>query len=76
MRSSHLLLVALIFSTHLAASGAPDPPAANTLAKLPVREVTAFKDGHAFVLHEGSLPTDASGNVVMDYLPKGFAVVS
>ena len=28
-----------------------------------------FKDGHAFVAHEGEMPTDEHGNVVMDYLP-------
>jgi hypothetical protein len=45
------------------------PPASNTLSKLPVREVTVFKDGHAFVLHEGSLPVDAKGELVLDNLP-------
>lgn len=49
------------------AAQAPAPLAA--LARMPVKEVTVFKDGHAFVLHEGSLPTDAAGNVLMDYLP-------
>ena len=49
------------------AAQAPAPLAA--LARMPVKEVTVFKDGHAFVLHEGALPTDAAGNVVMDYLP-------
>lgn len=39
------------------------------LAKMPVKEITVFKDGHAFVLHAGRMPTDASGNVLMDYLP-------
>ncbi len=41
----------------------------SALAKMPVREITVFKDGHAFMLHEGRMPTDASGNVQMDYLP-------
>ena len=41
----------------------------SALAKLPVREITVFKDGHAFVLHSGKMPTDAAGNVLMDYLP-------
>jgi len=41
----------------------------SALAKLPVREVTVFKDGHAFVQHQGALPTDANGDVLMDYLP-------
>ena len=39
------------------------------IANMPVKEVTVFKDGHAFVLHEGQMPTDADGNVVLDYLP-------
>jgi hypothetical protein len=39
------------------------------LAKLPVREVTVFKDGHAFVLHEGKAATNDDGDVVLDYLP-------
>ncbi len=47
----------------------PTPPVSGTLSKLPVREVTVFKDGHAFVLHEGSLPVDAAGELVLDNLP-------
>jgi hypothetical protein len=39
------------------------------LAKMPVKEVTIFKDGHAFVLHEGQVPTDEQGSVHLDYLP-------
>ena len=50
-----------------AARAAREGPSA--LARMPVREVTVFKDGHAFVLHSGKLPTDADGNVAMDYLP-------
>ncbi|MCG3148025.1 MAG: hypothetical protein PCFJNLEI_01467 [Verrucomicrobiae bacterium] len=46
-----------------------DAPALSALARMPVREVTVFKDGHAFVSHQGKLPTDAAGNVLMDYLP-------
>jgi len=41
----------------------------SALTKLPVREITMFKDGHAFVLHSGKMSTDVSGNVLMDYLP-------
>src|SRR5437660_20086 len=40
-----------------------------TFAQLPIKELTVFKDGHAFVAHEGRLPTDDQGNVKMDYLP-------
>ncbi len=38
-------------------------------SKLPVKEVTVFKDGHAYVLHEGTVQTNASGDVVLDELP-------
>jgi hypothetical protein len=40
------------------------------LARMPVKEITVFKDGHAFVLHQGAMPVDAAGNVVLDYLPQ------
>src|SRR4051812_20604116 len=40
------------------------------LASLPVKEITVFKDGHAFVVHGGSMSTDAAGNVVLDDLPQ------
>src|SRR5216117_409187 len=42
---------------------------AEALARMPVKEITVFKDGHAFVLHEGTMPVDSAGNVQMDYLP-------
>ena len=41
-----------------------------TLASMPVKEITIFKDGHAFVLHEGKMPADTDGNVTIDYLPR------
>src|SRR5438477_12879917 len=41
----------------------------SALGKMPVKEITVFKDGHVFVAHEGSMPIDANGNVLMDYLP-------
>ncbi len=41
----------------------------STFSKLPIKEVTVFKDGHAFVAHEGAMNTDENGNVLMDYLP-------
>ncbi|MEI8316271.1 MAG: hypothetical protein WCG79_12590 [Verrucomicrobiota bacterium] len=60
-----------IMALSLAGNVALAEPAAplSALAKLPVREITVFKDGHAFVLHSGKMPTDAVGNVLMDYLP-------
>lgn len=36
---------------------------------MPVCEVTVFKDGHAFVLHEGTLPVSPDGSVALDGLP-------
>jgi len=65
MRLSVTALLVLAASVVLA----QQPGASGALAKMPVKEVSVFKDGHAFVLHEGSMPIDASGNVVMDYLP-------
>lgn len=38
-------------------------------ASLPVREVSVFKDGHAFVVREARVPLDASGGFVLDDLP-------
>ncbi|MDX9910601.1 MAG: hypothetical protein RBS39_02080 [Phycisphaerales bacterium] len=37
--------------------------------RLPVREVTVFKDGHALTLRKGAMPTDARGDVEIDDLP-------
>ena len=31
------------------------------LGTIPIREVTVFKDGHAFVVHEGTMPVNARG---------------
>ncbi len=39
------------------------------LADLPVRDVTVFKDGHAFVTHRGMAATDENGQVHIDHLP-------
>ncbi|MDB6123411.1 MAG: hypothetical protein JWQ71_2404 [Pedosphaera sp.] len=40
-----------------------------TLGRMPVKEITVFKDGHAFVAQEGAMPVNAKGNVLMNYLP-------
>ncbi|MBE3068865.1 MAG: hypothetical protein IMZ66_01375, partial [Planctomycetes bacterium] len=67
------LTIAVLAGMMLAgvAAGAPrsEPAGPASLAGMPIREVTVFKDGHAFVLHEGNAPVDASGRVVLDYLP-------
>lgn len=63
-------LVLLVCVARCVVMVAEDPPQAKpTLSRLPVREATVFKDGYAFVLHRGTLPTDAKGAVALDYLP-------
>ena len=62
-----LALAAVLPAAERTATGQSAMPGA--LARMPIREVTVFKDGHAFVLHEGRVSTDDAGNVVMDYLP-------
>lgn len=62
--------VAFALSVFFAAAVRADPATPfRSLARMPVQEVTVFKDGHAFVLHAGKMPVDENGNVVMDYLP-------
>ncbi|MDD4890277.1 MAG: hypothetical protein PHU85_10145 [Phycisphaerae bacterium] len=60
--------VALLVLLEPLAGSEPAAPL-SALGRMPVKEVTVFKDGHAFVIHAGSMPVDASGNVVLDYLP-------
>ena len=62
------VLVTLSLSLISCASGrAQAPDSASTV--MPVREVTVFKDGHAYVLREQPLASDADGRVVLDELP-------
>jgi hypothetical protein len=49
--------------------GETQPAPAASLTRMPVKEVTVFKDGHAFVVHQGRVPCDARGFVVLDRLP-------
>jgi hypothetical protein len=53
-------LVSVLLVAHLLAQ-APPP--------LPVREVTVFKDGHAYLIREQPLPADGSGQIVLEDLP-------
>src|SRR4051794_9963684 len=63
-------IVVLLAVAGPAASAEPADPAApvSALARMPVKEVTVFKDGHAYVVHEGTMPTEG-GNVLLDMLP-------
>src|SRR5258706_15385994 len=72
MRPSLVFRLILFLCTVCAASclvAAEKLSLLNTLGKLPVREITEFKDGHVFVAHQGAMPVDTGGNVAMDYLP-------
>ena len=60
------LIVAMVLTAGLLHA---DAEPLSALAKMPVKEITIFKDGHAFLMHQGRMPVDAAGNVVMDYLP-------
>lgn len=70
----HRLSLALSAATVLAAgrAGLAQDPAAQaaSIRSLPIREVSVFKDGHAFVLREGDLPVGADGNVLVEDLPR------
>ncbi len=61
---------ALVVVAALAGPSASAEPAAplGALARMPVKEVTVFKDGHAYVVHQGTMPTEG-GNVLLDLLP-------
>jgi hypothetical protein len=61
-----LLAAPTLFIPQLRAATATPP---GTFARMPIKEITVFKDGHAFVAQEGALPTDTAGNVVMGSLP-------
>jgi hypothetical protein len=63
------VLVALSAAVHPQEGAAPPKPLDAAQGKLPVKEITVFKDGHSLVLREGAMPTDAAGHVVLDGLP-------
>src|SRR5947199_5557297 len=68
-RCGIILVLIVLQILLLGAIGAEPAAPLATFARLPIKEITVFKDGHAFVAHEGQMPTDDHGNVVMDYLP-------
>lgn len=73
MASCKQMILCCCLAALLAASTASSASAAgvgsDALASMPIREVTVFKDGHAFILHAGEVATDDEGNVLLDYLP-------
>jgi hypothetical protein len=70
MKSLYLIFTLAIVSVTGSQLLAGDAPATGTAARLGVREVTAFKDGHAFVRSAGRVPTDPDGHVTLDRLPQ------
>lgn len=69
MRSRRFLILTLLLCLPSGGARSEKAQPLSALAKMPVKEITVFKDGHAFLLHEGKLPVDSAGNVQMDYLP-------
>jgi hypothetical protein len=67
MKTQISLLIA--FALFPFTAKAQESTSSSSLSDIPVREVTVFKDGHAFVLHQGTVPVNPSGDVVLDYLP-------
>lgn len=68
MTNRFILVSLLVVSAAIAAFSQTAAPL-SALSRMPIKEITVFKDGHVFVLHEGAMPTDSAGNVLMDYLP-------
>ncbi|MFP4579570.1 MAG: hypothetical protein ACLFQ6_02465 [Candidatus Sumerlaeia bacterium] len=70
--SVFLLFLAIIASNPLWAQSGDSSQAVplQLLEKMPIKEVTVFKDGHAFISHAGAMPTQPDGSVQLDYLPR------
>jgi hypothetical protein len=43
---------------------------ADSLTRMPVKEITVFKDGHALLIHEGLMSTASDGSVIVENLPR------
>src|SRR6266487_2945521 len=66
--SRSLYAVVVLLAIFNPASAAEPAAPLGALARMPVKEVTVFKDGHAYVVHQGTMPTEG-GNVLLDLLP-------
>ena len=69
-RSFIFMFLSGMFATSFMQTNTVADASGQAPANMPVKEMTIFKDGHAFVLHEGEMPTDTNGNVPIDYLPR------
>lgn len=65
-----LPIVLCVCCASVDAQQSPPAPSALPASAMPVREVTVFKDGHAYVLRDAPLPADAGGRLVLDELPR------
>lgn len=65
-----MMAVCLAMVPLAAASASDDGDGLPGAADLPIREVTAFKDGHALVLRTGEAPVSPEGHVTLDDLPR------
>jgi len=68
MYRSMALVVLFVALVALGAGGVAAPTTAK-IEDIPVREVTIFKDGHAFVTHEGQLEIK-EGAVILEHVPE------
>lgn len=66
MLSLPRIVPSFIILASIVVAQSPEP----TSARLPIRELAAFKDGHVFVMHEGEVSVDAKGEAVLDDLPE------
>jgi hypothetical protein len=64
-----MLLLTLVAGLCLPTTRADEAAPLAALSTMRVKEVTVFKDGHALMLHEGRMPVDRSGDVLLDSLP-------
>ena len=63
-------MIAAVLLVSLALCSALSAQATAKASSMPVRALTAFKDGHAFVLRDAALDPAAGGQVALDELPK------
>ncbi len=70
MKKIFIVLLAIVILAHSGFLHAEEAMPLSSFERMPVREITVFKDGHAFVLHSGRMSTTPDGNVVLDHLPK------
>lgn len=69
MKESRVKIGAAVIVAVSALACAGQDGSGEVYTEMPVKEVTVFKDGHAFVLHSGKVDLDKEGRAKMDRLP-------